>query len=109
MSIEVPHPLLSCLESLLREAFNPEQLVIEDESRQHKVPKGMLSHVRLLIVSSYFEGLSRVARHREVYKLVKKESSLQEVHAWAMELLTPEEYSKKGANGKSPPCQGRGF
>lgn len=47
------------------------------------------SHFRLVIVSQHFAGLTRVARHRMVYNLLK--NNLQTLpHALAIEARSPE-------------------
>lgn len=83
------------IERSLREALSPEVLDVKDESHLHAghagAREGGESHFRLLIVSSRFEGLSRVARQRAVNDILKAELK-EHIHALAMRTLTPEEH-----------------
>lgn len=83
------------IERRLREALAPEVLDVKDESHLHAghagAREGGESHFRLLIVSSRFEGLSRVARQRAVNDILKAELK-ERIHALAMRTLTPEEH-----------------
>ncbi len=83
------------IEKSLREALQPDLLEVKDESRLHAghagAREGGESHFRLLIVSSRFEGLSRVARQRAVNDILREELK-ERVHALAMRTLTPDEH-----------------
>ena len=48
-------------------------------------------HFQALIVSSAFEGKSRVARHQLVYAALG-DRMREEIHALSMRTLTPDEY-----------------
>lgn len=78
----------------LSEGLEPERLEIRDESHLHAghagAREGGESHFRLLIVSSKFEGASRVARQRMVNDLLREELK-DRIHALAMKTLTPAE------------------
>lgn len=52
-------------------------------------------HFQALIVSSAFEGKSRVQRHQLVYAALG-ERMREEVHALSMKTLTPAEYAGAG-------------
>ncbi|MGB8365651.1 MAG: BolA family protein [Rhizomicrobium sp.] len=75
-------------------ALAPAELQIEDESARHAghagAEPGGETHFRVLVVSSAFDGLPRVARHRQVYALLGKELAAG-VHALALTTLTPQE------------------
>ena len=82
-------------ERLLAE-FTPLDYLLEDESAQHAGHAGAASgggHYRLRLVSTRFEGLPRVGRHRLVYDCLR-ELMQKEIHALAMTLLTPSEASQ---------------
>ncbi len=51
-------------------------------------------HFDALIVSTAFEGQSRIARHQQVYGALG-DRMRQEIHALSMRTLTPAEYSKQ--------------
>lgn len=82
------------IQAKLTNALAPLRLEVVDESHLHAghagAREGGQSHFRLVIVSSSFEGLSRVARQRLVNDLLREELS-GPVHALAMKTLTPQE------------------
>lgn len=89
------------------ESLTPTQVQIENESHKHSAQLGLESHFKLLIVSEGFQGLSRVARQRNVHSLLAKELA-EGVHALSLRLMTPEEWAQKGAEGfVSPNCSGQ--
>lgn len=77
----------------LSAALQPTLLELEDESALHAGHAGAASgggHYRLKIVSSRFEGLKLVMRHRLVYDAVH-DMMRSEIHALAITALTPSE------------------
>jgi BolA protein len=82
----------------LEAAFSPQTLDVRDESSQHKGHAGWReggeTHFRVTIVSSAFEGLTRVDRHRRVHDALDAELKGR-VHALALTLLTPDEASRR--------------
>ncbi len=70
-------PVRATMERKLNEALQPESLTILDESSQHAGHAGsrMLAspsgetHFKVSVVSSAFEGLNTMKRHRLVYKV----------------------------------------
>ncbi|MFA7429145.1 MAG: BolA family protein [Rhodospirillaceae bacterium] len=98
------------MEAKLTAALNPQRLAILDDSHRHAghgdriaalkeqgagdghapIDGGGETHFRVEIVSSAFEGKSRVERQRMVYAIV--DSELRErVHALQLKTLTPAE------------------
>jgi BolA family transcriptional regulator, general stress-responsive regulator len=79
-------------------AFAPAALAIEDESAKHKGHAGARpegeTHFRVHIVSSVFEGLSRVDRQRRIYGVLADELK-ERVHALALTALTPGEAERR--------------
>lgn len=94
------------LERALSDALQPEHLEVLDESHGHRVPPGVESHFRVVVVSARFAGMPLVARHREVHAAAAAE--LQSgLHALAIEALTPEQWAARGQRPQpSPPCRG---
>jgi BolA protein len=82
----------------LEGAFSPERLDVRDDSARHAghagAREGGETHFHVTIVSSKFEGLTRVDRHRRVHELLDAELKGR-VHALALTLLTPDEASKR--------------
>ncbi len=82
------------LRSKLERAFAPTLLTIADDSAKHSghagAREGGESHFSITIVSSNFEGLSRVARQRLVNACLAEDLA-GPVHALAMRTLAPSE------------------
>lgn len=99
------------LEMKIREkiavAFAPMYFELENESHSHSVPENSETHFKLLVVAAAFEGLSRVARQRKVYDILKDELAPGGVHALAQRALTPQEWALDPASAfQSPACVG---
>ncbi|MEQ8369481.1 MAG: BolA family protein [Alphaproteobacteria bacterium] len=80
------------LTQCLTAAFQPEALVVEDQSALHAGhvgarPEGE-THYHVRMVAAAFAGLSRVARHRQVMEAVAAEFSAG-LHALSLELAAP--------------------
>ena len=80
------------LEALLRQALQPETLQVSDDSHLHAGHAGAREggHFSVRIVSTRFDGLSRMARHRLVYHAL---GSLTDrgIHALAIDAKAPSE------------------
>jgi BolA protein len=78
----------------LHEAFSPESLDVSDESHLHEGHSGHRpggeTHFRVYIVSSAFEGKSRVDRHRMINSTLAAELA-GSVHALAIKAHAPGE------------------
>ncbi|MDC0344711.1 BolA family transcriptional regulator [Alphaproteobacteria bacterium] len=72
----------------LEVAFQPQQLEVRNVSHQHQghaqSPETGESHFEVLLVSQHFQGMSRLARQRAVYDILKDE--MQTIHALSLEL-----------------------
>lgn len=93
MSTATTHPLPTAhaLEAVLREALQPTQLEVIDESSAHAGhaganAEGYGTHFRVRIASPLFAGKPRVARHRLVYDALQVFIA-QGLHAIAIEVL----------------------
>ncbi len=83
------------MEDKLTAAFAPEFLAVIDESDSHAghaggAGHGGETHFRVRIVSSKFDGVSRIDRHRAVNAVVADEIA-GGVHALALDLKAPGE------------------
>jgi BolA protein len=94
------------IEDRLSQHFQPDFLVVENESHMHNVPPGTEIHFRVVMVSSQFEGRRSVARHQLIYQALQAEMT-QGIHALALHTYTPEEWAAQGLAPESPPCHGR--
>lgn len=77
----------------LSAAFPDAQIALRDDSERHAGHPGAAGgagHFHVRIVSSRFDGLRTVVRHRLVYDAVH-DWMPQRVHALAIEALTPAE------------------
>lgn len=84
--------ILLRLEEKIKAALDPTFMEIIDESSKHFKHKGTYdSHFSVLIVSQVFENMTRLERHRYMYKLLEKELK-GPVHALALHLFAPREY-----------------
>ena len=94
MSAAAPRPRgasSSCCSSVC----SPAHLEVRDDSAAHAghASAGGKGHFRLRIVSTCFAGLKPLQRHRLVNEVLSPLFAT-EVHALAMETLTPDEVSK---------------
>ncbi|XP_060756980.1 bolA-like protein 1 [Neoarius graeffei] len=98
-------PVEASIRTKLTQALDPEHLEVLNESHMHAVPPDSESHFRVLVVSSRFEGLSLLQRHRLVNEALSHELS-SSVHALAIQAKTPQQWSSNPSLAQSPPCLG---
>lgn len=91
------------IHAILTQAFAPVVLDIQDDSARHAghsgAQPGGQTHYSVLMVSSVFQGLNRVARSRAVNTALASEFGPPEqggMHALALTLRTPEEHERGG-------------
>ena len=88
----------------IQEAFQPTLLQVDNESHMHSGPRTD-SHFKLVVVAEHFQGMSKVKRHQQLYKLLHTE--LQgPVHALALHLYSPSEW-QEAAVPASPLCSSK--
>src|SRR5690606_16049499 len=93
------------IEENVRTHFNPVHLEVINESHNHNVAPGSQTHFKLVMVADTFQGQTAVARHRGVYGVLSEQ--LQSgVHALALHLYTPEEWTQIAKAPDSPDCLG---
>lgn len=82
------------MQTLLTAQLAPQKIVIDDQSARHAghagARPGGQTHYHLALVSTAFEGLSRVARQRLVYQALREEFETG-LHALSLDLKTPAE------------------
>ena len=89
------------MQEKLTSVFAPVALEIEDQSARHAGHAGATrgdgsqgeTHFHVRLVSTAFEGLTRVERQRRVYAALKDELA-GPVHALSVSALTPSETAK---------------
>jgi len=77
----------------LKAALPIDKIAIEDESHLHAGHAGAATgggHFKLTLVSSSFDGLNRVARHRLIYAALNRHIPT-EIHALTIEAHSPAE------------------
>jgi BolA protein len=89
--------------SKLERAFAPHFLLVENESHNHSVAPGSESHFRVIVVSSEFNGKSRIVRQQAVYKVLADEFQ-QGLHALSQFTYTAEEWALRQEVPHSPVC-----
>ena len=79
------------IEKLLIDAFSPSEILVKDQSHLHAGHAGAQDgkgHFDVRLVSSQFDGLSRISRHRMVYDALS--SYMQsDVHALRIKAISP--------------------
>lgn len=96
------------IESILESELRLQHLEVINESSGHNVPRGSETHFKLVLVSSDFDNMPLLARHRRVYELLD-EVLKGGVHALAIHAMTEQEWREKhGDIPLSPPCFGGG-
>ena len=87
-------------------SLDPSHLEVVNESKSHNVPPGSESHFKVVMVSTQFEGLRAIQRHRVVHELLSDELA-GPIHALALHLYTDSDWTRRfGEAPKSPPCLG---
>ncbi|ETX15614.1 BolA family transcriptional regulator [Roseivivax halodurans JCM 10272] len=79
------------IETRLREAFEPTDLQVIDDSESHRghagFQEGGESHFHVVMRAPAFEGQSRIARHRAVHKAIGPDL-MGAIHALSLDLGT---------------------
>lgn len=92
-----PGPVAIAIRTKLTAAFEPERLEVVDDSARHAghagAGDGGESHFNVVIVSSLFEGLSRLDRQRRVNAALREELA-GPVHALSIKAVTPTEQAR---------------
>jgi BolA protein len=89
----------------LNSELNPSVLEVEDESSKHHVPKDAETHFKVTVVSEQFKTLTKLARHRQINKLLAEELNTG-LHALSLHLFTPEEWeAREQSTSKTPACR----
>ncbi|MEO7917762.1 MAG: BolA family protein [Dokdonella sp.] len=81
------------IEARLRQALQPLELDVRDDSHKHVGHAGVQDgrgHYHVRIVSSSFDGLASLARHRAVYAALET-MMITDIHALAIDARAPQE------------------
>lgn len=88
-----PTERLPEIERRLEASFNPESLLVEDESHLHAGHAGAKDgrgHFRVSIISESFEGMNPIARHRAIYTSMG-DLMKTDIHALSIEAIASSE------------------
>ena len=94
------------IESRLVAGLDPTYLHVENESHMHAGPADAQTHFKAVVVSPVFAGKRLVARHQQVYALLKEQLA-GELHALALHTYTEDEWEEHAHQyPASPSCLG---
>ncbi len=87
------------IENRLHQYLDIEHLDIKDDTGQHIHHKNFDggAHLNVVIVSSNFDGLNLLERHKRVYEALH-DLIKQEIHAFSMKTFTLKEWQKMQEN-----------
>lgn len=91
-----PKERMKEIQRLLKEAFEPDTLGVEDESHLHAGHEGARDgrgHYRVLIISEAFRDQNLLNRHRMVYKALG-DLMRTDIHAVAIDAWSPDELDR---------------
>ncbi|NDH08939.1 MAG: BolA family transcriptional regulator [Gammaproteobacteria bacterium] len=91
------------IESILNEKFKPEFCEVINESYLHRVPEHAETHFKVIVISTAFEGLSRIHRHRMVNQSLASELE-SGLHALSLSLYSLIEWQHNPGIIPSPKC-----
>ena len=94
--------MINEIKDRLSSHIDSEYLDIIDESPNHGGYTGTVSHIKIIIVSVRFDGLSLIKRHKLVYKALGP--FVRKIHAISIVSKTPEQWKKSSDFIASPDC-----
>jgi BolA protein len=90
----------------ITKAFDPVHFELINESYKHQVPEGAQTHFKAVVVSAVFKGMTRVERHKQVYRLLVEELD-GIIKAFSVSTYDPSEWEcRSGSAPNTPPCIG---
>jgi BolA protein len=91
---DTANPTATRIQRLLQQQLKPAHLEVRDDSRAHAGHANAgRGHFHVRIVSTSFEGLKPIQRHRLVNETLATLFE-SDIHALAIEALTPSEFNK---------------
>mmetsp|Transcript_748 Transcript_748/g.938 ORF Transcript_748/g.938 Transcript_748/m.938 type:complete len:116 (-) Transcript_748:157-504(-) len=98
-------PVKAAIEKKLGDFFKPSHLQVINESHMHNVPKNSETHFKVVVVSTKFNDVKHIERHRMVNKVLTEELD-GPVHALSVKAKTPAQWDKSQKIEPSPSCRG---
>ena len=93
--------IVATLDSVL----NVESMFLENESAMHNVPPDSETHFKLVIVADDFIGMSKLNRHKVIYKTLSE--IMKKIHALSIQAFTKDEYKSNPIILNSPDCSNK--
>ncbi|OXA59709.1 Protein BolA [Folsomia candida] len=94
------------IRTLMQGPLSASHVDIINESHMHGVPPDSETHLKVVVVSPQFDGLSLLKRHQKVQELLKEELE-SGLHALSIIAKTEAEWAKmSGPVDPSPKCMG---
>lgn len=90
----------------LTERFQPDHLVVHNDSDQHRVPPGSESHFSVVLVTDQFKGRPLLERHRAVNDTLAVLLA-DHIHALSLHTYTVSEWHNLEVVPVPPECMGR--
>lgn len=92
------------LTKIISKSLNSDYLDVTNESHRHHVPPNSETHFKITVVTTKFEGMSLINRHRRINALAQMEFDTG-LHALAIHAYTPAQWaSKQQQSPSSPNC-----
>ena len=94
--------IIAQIKKKIEENLAPSVIEVLDESSMHGSVQP--SHLRVLIVSDVFVGMSSLKRHQKVFEVIGS-SLLNQIHAFSQQTYTLKEWKESSSQmSQSPPC-----
>lgn len=90
------------IKAIINTNLSPSVLNIINESSMHNVPANSESHFKIIIVSDIFKDVTRVNRHKIIYKTLG--SVMDEIHALSIYAFDINEFDTNPMVLDSPNC-----
>ena len=90
------------IKAIINANLSPSVLNIINESTMHNVPANSESHFKIIIVSDIFKDVTRVNRHKIIYKTLG--SVMDEIHALSIYAFDINEFDTNPMVLDSPNC-----
>ena len=94
--------MIKDIENRLTQNINCNHLDILDESPNHGGYSGVVSHIKIIIISNDFNDLSLIKRHQLVFKALG--SFVEEIHAISIVTKTEQQWKTSSQFIASPDC-----
>ncbi|QKX01097.1 BolA/IbaG family iron-sulfur metabolism protein [Wolbachia endosymbiont of Dipetalonema caudispina] len=86
--------IIKTIEEKIRNSIDIIDIDVIDESIKHSghyfTPSSLPSHIKIILISNNFIGMSFLKRHKLIYDLLKDEMKL--IHAISLHFYTENEY-----------------